>query len=267
MNAGSENPVETRSELAVFPNHHRWDRTYHMVWLVAAWAAIIAGFGPNFYKKVIAGGDENEPLVLELHALVFTAWLVLISVQIGLVNRKRTKIHMKLGLLSVPLGVAVVIAGVAVAAHAARAAFDKSQDLRSLQFFFHQLMDMAVFGAFFAASIVTRKSAATHKRLIVLATTFLLGAGFSRAIGPLAGAWLESTSGVVQFAAYVVIAYGGINLLMAMAVLYDWITRRRVHPVHASGIAIILGCEIVTICIVQSVPAWGRLAHWLLYWN
>jgi hypothetical protein len=128
-------------------------------------------------------------------------------------------------------------------------------------------MDMAVFGVFFAAAIVTRKSAATHKRLSVLATTFLLGAGFSRAIGPLAGGWFEGTSQALQFAAYLVIAYGGINLLMAMAVIYDWITRRRVHPAHASGVAIILGCEILTICIVQHVPAWGRVAHWLLYWT
>jgi hypothetical protein len=267
MNAGSEHLEETRSGLAVFQNHHRWDRIYHLVWLASAWAAIVAGFGPNFYKKVMAGGDENEPLVLEIHAFVFTAWLVLISVQIGLVNRKKIRMHMKLGLLSVPLGVAVVLAGVAVAAHAARAAFDKSQELASLQFFFHQLMDMAVFGGFFAAAIVTRKSAATHKRVSVLATTFLLGAGFSRAISPLAAGWFEGTSQALQFAAYLAVAYGGINLLMAMAILYDWITRRRVHPVNLKGTAIILGCEILTICVVQHVPAWGRVAHWLLYWK
>ncbi len=252
---------------AVFPNYHKWDRAYHLVWIVLAWAAIISGFGPNFYKKMMAGGVEHEPLVLKIHASVFTAWLFLISLQIGLVKWKKVKMHMKLGLLSVPLGIAVVIAGVVVAAHASRAAFDKSQDMGSLQFFFHQLMDMAVFGAFFAAAIVTRKSAAMHKRLMVLGTTFLLGAGFARAIGPLIGAWFESPSAVVQIAGYIVVAYGGINLLMAMAVAYDWITRKRVHPANAWGVPIIVCCQVVTICIVQHVPAWGSVAHWLLYWK
>jgi hypothetical protein len=252
---------------AAFANHHRWDRRYHLIWISIAWLAIIAGFGPNFYKKVIAGGEENEPLALRIHASVFTAWLFLISLQIALVRWKKVKIHMRLGLICVPLGMAVVCAGVAVAAHAARAAFDKSQDLGSLQFFFHQLMDMAVFGSFFAAAIIKRKSAAAHKRLIVLATTFLLGAGFSRAIGPLVGPWFQDSSLTMKVAGHFVVAYGGINLLMAMAILYDFMSRKRIHPVNAWGIAIILACEVISVCIVHLVPAWGMVAYWLLYEN
>ena len=54
---------------------------------------------------------------------------------------------------------------------------------------------------------------------------------------------------------------------MAMAAVYDYITRKRIHPVNAWGIPIILGCEVVVGCIVMLVPAWSKVAHWLLYGN
>lgn len=267
MRGNAENPKPRREGNAAFPNHHRWDRTYHLVWVLAAWAAIIAGFGPGFYRRFVDSGAAPEPLVLKIHASIFTAWLVLISLQIGLVRWKNIRTHMRLGLLTIPLGFGVVLAGVAMASHAARAAFDQSQDLAVLQGFFHQLMDMAVFGSFFAAAIITRKSPATHKRLIVLATTFLLGAGFARAIGPWYGPWWEAPSEAKRILGYLVVAYGGINLLMAAAALYDFITRRRVHLANVYGIAIIFCCEAIAIGVVLHVPAWGRVAHRLLYWN
>lgn len=267
MRANAENPKSRREVKSPFPNHHRWDRNYHLVWVLAAWAAIIAGFGPGFYRRFSDSGAAPEPLVLKIHASVFTAWLVLISLQIGLVRWKNIKAHMRLGMLAVPLGIGVVLAGVAMAAHAARAGFDQSHDLAALQGFFHQLMDMTVFGAFFAAAIITRKSAATHKRLIVLATTFLLGAGFSRAIGPWYGPWWDDPSDAKRILGYLVVAYGGINLLMAAAALYDLVTRGRVHPANVWGIAIILCCEAIAVRVVLYVPAWGHVAHRLLYWN
>ncbi len=243
--------------------HHPWDRAYHLLWLIIAWAALIAGFGPGSYAHM-TGARPPDPPIVDLHAAVFSFWMVLVTVQIGLVRFKRLRTHITLGTLGIILAIAVVVFGIAVATTMSRRAYDKDHNPFTLQFYFHELMDMAVFGAFFLAAMLQRRTPAAHKRLMILATTFLLGAGFARFIGPLTAPLQQSLPAPWQFIHYFLTAYSGITFLMALAAAHDLITRRRLHPANAWGIPIILTCQALVMYVVYAVPGWAVIARRLL---
>ncbi len=257
-------PLENADPRDCFLAQHPWDRAYHALWVVLAWAVLIAGFGPGSVGH-LRGTRAAEPLIVDVHAAVFSLWVLLVSVQIGLIRFKRPRTHARLGVAGVVLGLAVVVLGVGVAVTMARVKFASTHDPLSFQRLFHQMMDMAIFGAFFTVGLVKRGDPGTHKRLVVLATTVLLGAAFSRVVGPRVGALQAMLPTGWESVAYFAVWYAGVGVFMAGAVGYDLLSRGRVHPVNAWGIAIVLVCQIVVTGVVLYVPAWSGVARSVLW--
>ncbi len=81
---------------------------------------------------------------------------------------------------------------------------------------------MAVFAFLVAAALALRNRPETHKRLMVLATVSLLDAATAR--WPIAGI-AESALGY----------YGLADAFIAAAMLYDFVSRRRVAPAYLWG--------------------------------
>lgn len=248
---------------AIFQADHPWDRAYHALWVFFAWAVLIAGFGPGSVGH-LKGTRAAEPLIVDVHAAVFSFWIVLVSVQIGLIRFKRARTHARLGVAGVVLGVAVVVLGVGVAVTMARVKFASTHDPLSFQRLFHQLMDMALFGAFFTVGLVKRRDPGTHKRLVVLATTVLLGAALSRVVGPRVGALQSMLPAGWESVAYLAVWYAGVGVFMAGAVGYDVLSRGRVHRANAWGISVVVVCQLVVTGVVLYVPGWSGLARSVL---
>ncbi|HEV3063357.1 MAG TPA: hypothetical protein VGY48_34245 [Vicinamibacterales bacterium] len=58
----------------------------------------LVGFAQTYYLKVLFGTPPLR-LLLHVHGVVMTAWVVLFLVQVGLIAERRTDLHRRLGVM------------------------------------------------------------------------------------------------------------------------------------------------------------------------
>jgi len=211
-------------------------------------ALVITGFWQSYYGPLLRGA-ASRPWLLHLHGAIFIGWMVLLLTQVALVATGRIAAHRKLGNFGIGYGVIVWIMGVVVSfaaplLHLAAGEWDLD---RAAGFLIIPLGDMVMFGGFFAAAILYRRKREIHKRLILLATVALLFA----AIGRLS--WLLG-QGPVALLAWLS------PLLVAIG--YDGVVNRRLHPTYAIGL-VILVIGFTRLLLVQS-ESWLRIGRALL---
>ncbi len=109
-------------------------------------------------------------------------------------------------------------------------------------------MYTVVFPAFALAGLLfARRDPAAHKRLILMATTVIVGAAYARWWGErLTGAFGDDYVGMV------INSFTGTNLILAAAVAYDMFTRGKLHRVYLIGIPIILASQVLSSWIYHS---------------
>jgi len=210
-------------------------------------AIVLAGFWPSYYGPLLRGAAAR-PWVLHLHGAVFIGWMVLLLTQVALVATGRTAAHRKLGRVGIGYGFLVLIMGVVVSfaaplLHLAAGEWDLDQ---AAGFLIIPLGDMALFGGFFGAAIVYRRKPQIHKRLILLATVALLFAAIGRM------AFLGQ--GLIALVAWLS------PLLVAIA--YDGIVSRRLHPTYLIGLVMLL-VGFTRVFLMES-EAWLRIGRALL---
>ena len=213
-------------------------------------ALTIAGFARTYYLRFLFDQPPLK-LLVHLHGLVFTAWLVLFVVQTRLIAAHNYRLHMKVGIAGAVLAVAVVAIGVLTALVGAPDPRIRPMGMTGLQFLIFPLMGITFFGVCVAAAIALRRRADLHKRLMLLGMIAVLGPGVARLIrlvdiGDLF--LLIQTSVVVGFVGW--------------ALLYDWFKNRIVHPVFVIG-----GCLLVASWPIRAWVArtdgWHTVAQWL----
>ena len=107
---------------------------------------------------------------------------------------------------------------------------------------------LAMFAAFFGAAMATRRTPATHKRLILLATIGIITPAIARL-------WFVHQRPPI--------ALGLTNLFVLVAVAHDWWRDRRVHPVYIWGGLCILVSGPLRIAIGHT-DLWHAIARLLL---
>lgn len=233
----AENPASPS-----FALYHRHDRAFFLAFVAMAWVAIVMGFGPELHGQ-IKGRAPFPPLIVHVHAVIFTGWMILFTAQIWLIRSRRADIHRKLGLIAVALVPVMVVLGVATALVSRRAHFEAGHN-EMLAFMIVPLTDMVLFPSFAIPGLLWRKDSAAHKRLILLATIMLLPAAFGRWIGP----WIivHWGDGILGFMAQ---SYLGPDVMILAAMIYDRMTRGRVHPVYWIAAPWILAVQAITSAI------------------
>ena len=66
------------------------------------WLAIVLGFAIDIVWRARTGA-LNFPLIVHLHAIAYTGWLVLLAVQVWLVRTGRVAVHRRVGLAALVL--------------------------------------------------------------------------------------------------------------------------------------------------------------------
>ena len=143
---------------------------------------IFTGFARTYYLA----GVFNAPLpnlLVHIHAVAFTLWIVLFIAQISLVTAGRVDLHRRLGLLGFVLAIVVILLGTVTASdrlarHVAQPGTDTVEEVRA--FYAVPLFDMVMFSTFVYFGYRNRVQPAVHKRLMLFATLSLLDAGFDR---------------------------------------------------------------------------------------
>ncbi len=226
------------STLAPFP---RPDRLFFTTLLGLACLVSFAGFAPTYYLKHWFASPPLEWLV-HVHAALFTAWLALLLTQSLLIRKRRYSWHASLGRWGLVIVSLMVISGFLVILGKPR------PTEASRAFIFTPLLSLILFPAFVTTAIWLRRDAATHKRLMLLATLLFLGAPLTRLMlmmGIKPGPYLHH-----------VLVY---VLLLVPLLIHDWRSLGRLHPATMwATVALLLRHPIHE--WVAHTPTWQRIA-------
>jgi hypothetical protein len=156
-------------------------------WFFSGMAAVAAvAVGVGFARTYFLAGVFWAPLpnlLVHIHAVVFTSWILLLAAQISLVATRRVDIHRRLGLFGFALAALMIVLGVLTAsdrlvrdsAHPGPDGIEGALDIYAVS-----IGDMLMFCTFVYLGYRNRLRPAVHKRLMIFATLSLLDAGFDR---------------------------------------------------------------------------------------
>jgi hypothetical protein len=88
------------------PENPAWDRMFFVGMTFLLWASVLFGFAKTYFLAGMVTAPLPNKLV-HVHGAVFTLWMVLLAVQVGLISAKKLKWHKQLGLAG--FGLAVLI--------------------------------------------------------------------------------------------------------------------------------------------------------------
>lgn len=144
-------------------------------------ATVIIGFWPSYFGTLLGGGVAR-PLVMHAHGAIFTGWMLLLLLQVGLASSGRVRAHRRVGSFGIWYGAIVWIMGV-IATFAAPVIHVQAGEWpmdQAAGFLILPIGDMILFGGFFGAAVKYRNQPELHKRLIVAATVALAFAAVAR---------------------------------------------------------------------------------------
>lgn len=219
------------------------------------WAAIliplivVAGFARTYYLKGLFGAPALPGLLVHLHGLVMTAWVLLFITQVWLVAARRTRMHQRLGVWGAILAALIFVVGIATGI--AAAARGSSPGPPPLQFLVIPLGDMLVFAVLVGLALHYRRRLETHKRLMLLAAVNLLAPAIARI--PL---HFIEVGGALAF-------FGLTDLCLLACVAFDTIRHKRLHPVFLWGTLFIIVMQPLRI-MLAGTQLWLSFATWLV---
>ena len=188
------------------------------------------------------------PVMLQLHAAIFAAWVLLFLAQPAFIANKSYATHRRVGWVGAGLAAAMVALGAAAIMFALWNNTLPPFYPRGL-FIMRGFLGLAVFTGLITAAIVLRRHRDWHKRLILCAAIVIIVPGMERAMPlPLFGnAWPYVVDAVIDL-----IALAGPTL--------DLIVSRRIHPAYLWGVGAILLLQAV-VDITSPSPLAQSLLH------
>lgn len=205
------------------------------------------GFAKSYYLKNLFGGDALS-ILLHVHGLVMTLWILLFMLQVLLIVIRKHALHRRVGMWGMGLGLLVMVIGIATAIDSARRA---QAEPGGLSFLATSLGELLVFVALVALGLIYRRQRDFHSRFMLLANLSIIAPAIARL--PLD-----------------VIERGGLSLVFILKgacvfayVLYDLANTRRLHPVTAWASLLIIVTYPIT-RLVGALPIWIDIARWLV---
>lgn len=234
---------------------HTRDRIFYSTMAVVIAVAVFGGFGPSYYWTYLNGGPTTTvsggsfTTIVHLHAICFTAWVLLFVTQTTLVAAHRVAAHRRLGIVGGSLAGVMIVTGTAAAiAQARRGAAPPGVAVDPLAFLTIPLFDMVLFGGFIACALAWRRNRDAHKRLMLMAYVSVIAAAFGRMT--ILTALVPGFAFLAPFA------------LVGAGMIFDRVTRRRIHPVYLWGGLVLLfsGLRVP----LGNTAGWHAFAAWLV---
>lgn len=225
----------------------------------AAAATVFAGFAPSYFLKPVLHTTRfptgrpipgSLPLLLHLHALVFSSWLLLLILQTTLSATGRLRMHRQFGFAGGLLAASMVVLGGAVAIRGARDGWNPGGPYRnSIEFMIVGMTDILVFGVLIGAGIWFRHRPGIHKRLMIL--------------GTVGGLMWPAITRMPVVAGKLPIMFCLLALLVFAWAVRDYVVDRRVHPVSLWG-GIFIAATFPARAAMAHTAVWHRVAEWII---
>jgi len=233
----------------------RDDRKASVVWLGILWVGMIAGFGVDF--PVYLHKNPPAPIIVHIHAAVFTVWMLLLTTQVLLVVTDRVVLHRRLGVFAVGWACLMTVMGPA-AFISIVVQYAKAHGPFEYPFISVHLADIGCFLILLAWGIALRKNPAAHKRMMILSTVALADPGFSR----FTGHYLPEPTTVLPWFIYTF--YGNV-LLIALMLVWDWWRGRIIRSFVAASAGLL--AALYASSLLYFWPPWKALSeHWVVAW-
>ena len=233
---------------------------------MAGVCAVIAftGFAQTYWLQVPAGTFNGSPLV-HLHGLLFSLWTLFFLSQATFIATGRYMDHRAWGLFGIALATAMLFTGLMVAVGGLQHRIEQGYGDAGRAFLIVPASAILLFAGFVTAAILNRRRSDWHKRLMLVATVSLLNAPIARFF------FLAATGGgpglrpgigpprPVEFS--LMPALIG-DLIIVVAILFDWRTRGRPHPAFLWGLGGLLAVQLLRVPISRT-DAWLGFADFL----
>jgi hypothetical protein len=210
-------------------------------------AVVVYGFSQTIGVTLLHP-SPLPPFILTIHAIVFPGWVLFFILQSALVRSRNVSLHRTLGWFGLALGITIPILGYYTAIIMNR--FQLQQHtLDSPAFLIIQLQDLVSFAIPFALAFSWRRRPEYHRRLMLVAACGLTDAAFGRfPMLPLA------------------ISPGGVDVLILLGMLRDWIVDRRIHKVYLYAFPLLILLQIFCMQTYLHNAPWAvRISSALTY--
>jgi hypothetical protein len=222
-------------------------------------AVAFLGFAPTFWLPLASHSFKAGPIIY-LHGTVFFGWSVFFCFQTWLAASGRVMRHRAVGMIGVSFATAMTIFGTLAAINAMKMAALGGMTDEGIAFAIVPLSGIAFFAIVFALAVIYARKAEAHKRLMLLAGISILDAAVARWFltflappGP-PGPPPVAVTIVPAFVAY---------LLLVVAIVFDWRTRGRPHPVYVYGGIALVALKLLNLPISMS-SGWHHFAGGIL---
>ena len=234
-------------------------RYFYFYMALACMAVAFLGFAPTYWLPLASGSFASTPVV-HFHGLLFFTWTLYFAFQTWLAASGRMARHRSIGMIGVSLATAMTIFGFLVAVNAMKRSAAIGQTDAGIAFAIVPLSGILFFAVVFTLAIANTRKPEIHKRLMLLAGISILDAAVARWFltflappGPPGPPPVPVTIGPA------LVAY----LLLVVAIVSDWRTRGRPHPVYIYGGAALLTVKLLN-WPISTTAAWHSLAGGIL---
>jgi hypothetical protein len=241
----------TTTHAVTRPHAASAEHTFFTAMSVAILGGVCFGFLRTFFLRrwFPEVHSASEPF-FALHGLVFLGWYILLVVQSALVAQRRVALHRRLGVLGSVIATTMVILGLTATIIAARRPEGFINiPVPPLQFMAIPFVDMLLFPALIGTAFALRRDPQSHKRLMLIGSISLLAAAIARwPVGVL-------EAGPPAF-------FGLTDLFLVPLVVWDLVTRRRLHPATLWGALALVVSQPLRLVLSGTGP-WLAFARWL----
>ncbi len=238
------------SGLAIGRETLRSDSTFYLTMAIVAAALVFVGFAPSFYlKSVIQAPVPPLTLLTIIHGMVFTVWVALFLAQASLISTGNVALHRQLGIMGAVLFGVMLSLGFSVAITAGRLGHAPPGAPAPLAFMALPLIGITSTLVLVALALLERKRSDWHKRLMLAAMFTLTPPGTARIAVALGFAPQATWIGIIT-----------LELLIVIAMAYDWQTKKRVHPAYWIAAGVVIAVH-VGVAWAFSSPTWLKIAH------
>jgi hypothetical protein len=234
-------------------------RYFYFYMALSCMAVAFLGFAPTYWLPLASGSFPSMP-VIHFHGVLFFTWTLYFAFQTWLAASGRIARHRTIGIIGVSLATAMTIFGFLAAVSAMKRSAALGLTDAGIAFAIVPLGGIVFFAVIFTVAIANTRRPETHKRLMLLAAISILDAAVARWFltflappGPPGPPPVEVTI-VPAFVAY---------LLLAVAIVFDWRTRGRPHPVYIYGGAALVAVKLLN-WPISATPAWHSFAGGIL---